>query len=654
MKLFQMKIKRKLFYGKREQIRIRMILTNCSGQDYYICFGNTLFQSMQGNGISLYRGEKSIEYDGVYEKASGMWENIICLRGKQQLERDLRLEDMFEIKDSGCYGIAGKIRLHYAEAGKEDTGQISWNSLLVRTKKRHFFILKKRPGNTKGKRVRRREKKKRELDIFMKTYPEPEICFEREAEFHAWYRRERREEIAAAIREAHYELIYYIKSCIRQLEKLEEEPDFWHHYEDAFGDWQKERASYVNLLYEILLKRLREEKIYYRYDMELAVNCCGYTFRNTRTIWLGTGFLAAGISGENSRIGILMYELVQAVLGIEGEEEAKEACMEPQKALKNPGNYEKFTENCFIGWNREAVWKNTKKAGMAEFGGPKIIVFEGKLYLFYMDQNGSLRESVMEEPGKQTVDVCGFPETEILAYHPEAVVYENRLYLFYIPFQEEGLYDTYQKNGKWMPGRPVKDKEGEQIRPVYPPKPVVYQNRIYLVYWKKGEDGLYMTSRGKSGWNSEQKIADMEGGAAPCQPSLIVSRGELYMIYGTAESSILYYGIYKGAEYGWEMGRTISPNLGIPFLAKGEMETVGDENGFHVLISEQFGGIIELRMNYNRFLGKVIWTEGRQVVMKDCQRGHRYSSCSSVRWRDEVWTVYQKDDRSIILNRRKY
>lgn len=666
MKLFQIKIKRKLYYGEKEQIRIRMILKNCSGQDYYICLGNTLFQSMQGKGISLYRGEKSIEYDGVYEKALGMWENIICLGGKQQLERNLRLEDMFEIKNLGCYGIVGKIHLYYAKAEEKSTGQISWNSLIVRTKKKHFFILKKRSGNTKGQQVRRREKKKRELDIFMKTYPEPEIYFEREAEFHAWYKKERREEISAAIREAHYELIYYIKSCIRQLEKLEEEPDYWHHYERAFGDWKKERASYVKLIYELLLRRLREEKIYYRYDMELAVNCCGYTFRNTRTIWLGTGFLAAGTSGENSRIGILVHELVLAMLGIGGKEGAEEtlcgtgeACPastgeELQKALQNPENYEKFTENCFIGWNQDTVWENTKKAGIAEFGGPKIIVFEDKLHLFYMDQNGLLRASVMGEPGKQPDEACGFSEAEILAYHPEAVVYENRLYLFYIPFQEEGLYVTYQKDGKWVPGRQIKDREGTQIKPVYPPKPVVYQNRIYLVYWKRGESGLYMISRGNAGWSSEQKIADLEGGMASCQPSLIVSHGELYMIYGTAESSILYYGIYRGEEQEWEMGRTISPNLGLPFLAKGAIETVGDENGFHVFISEQFGGIIELRMNYNQFLGKVIWTEGRQVAINDWKRGQRYSLCSSVRWRDEVWIVYQKDDRSIILNRKKY
>lgn len=618
MKPFQMKIKGKFFYRKKERIQIQITLTNCSKQSYYIRLEPSPFLSMQGNGIFLYQGKKFIEYDGVYEKEVDQWgADVICLRGKESIKRDINLEDMFEIKNSGCYGILGKIRLYYVGVEKENAGQISWSSLIVEAKRMHFLILEKRAVKTLGERFRRDERKKRELDIVTRPYPEPEIRFEKEAEFDAWCRKERREEISEAIREAHYELIYYIKSCTRQLAGLKEKSDLGQYY-------------------EVLLMRLRKERICYRYDMEMAENCYAYTFRNVRTIWLGTGMLAAGISGENSRIGILMYELVRAVLGIAGKED------------------ERLIENCFVGWNEETVWQNTEKAGITEFGGPKIIVFEGKLYLFYMDWNGSLREAVMEEPGKQKDYVCGFPETEILACHPEAVVYENRLYLFYIPYQEERLYYTYRKNGRWMPGRPIKDRDGKEIRPVYPSKPVVYQDRIYLVYWKKGARGLYMTSRGKFGWSSERKIVDLEGGKTPFQPSLAVSGGELYMIYGVAASSILYYGIYRGAEHGWEMGRTISPNLGISFLAKGAMETVEDENGFYVLISEQYGGIIGIRMHYNQFLERIIWTEGRQIVTKDCQRGQRYTQCSSVRWREEVWTVYQKDNRSIILNRRKY
>lgn len=163
-----------------------------------------------------------------------------------------------------------------------------------------------------------------------------------------------------------------------------------------------------------------------------------------------------------------------------------------------------------------------------------------------------------------------------------------------------------------------------------------------------------MTSFGKSGWGSEEKIADLESGKKPYHPALVVSRGELYMIYGVNGSSILYYGIYRGTENGWEMSRAVSVSLGSSFLAKGAIETVGDEDGFHVLISEMYGGLIELRMDYNQFLGRVVWREGRPVITKETQSIQKYSLCSSVCYGGEMWTVYQKDERNIILSRRMY
>lgn len=92
------------------------------------------------------------------------------------------------------------------------------------------------------------------------------------------------------------------------------------------------------------------------------------------------------MSGENSKTGILLYELLQSVIGMGGK-----------------GNAE----------------------------------------------------------GIQEAYASGFLETEILAYHPEAVVYDNCLYLFYIPLKEDGLYYTYRKNGKWMPGKPVRTESGQ-------------------------------------------------------------------------------------------------------------------------------------------------------------------------------------------------
>lgn len=645
------------------QIQVRIRLKNHSSEDYYIRLANTPFQTMQTSGISFYYGTKELGYDGVYERTVNQWdEDIICLHGKEEIERNINLEELYALRNSGWYRIEGKIRLYYARVKENKAERISWNSLSLKTGKRYFFIRRKRTERTIGEQFRTKEKVQREIGQEL-PYPEPEIRFERGKEFSA---EGRQEDISAAIREAHYELVYVLKGCIRQLEKLKENPDFWNYYEEAFGNRREECISYVSLLFEILLKRLREERIRYCYGMERKGNCYGFTFRNARTIWLESGFLAAKMSGENSKTGILLYELLLSVIGmgekgnaegilcLTGEDCRALAKNEPAKALQNPGNFEEFVENCNACWGAEIILKNTESAGIAEFGGPKIIIFEGKLYLFYMDRDGVLMEAVLNKEGIQEAYASGFPETEILAYHPEAVVYDDRLYLFYIPLKEDGLYYTYRKNGKWMPGKPVRTEGGQKIKVAYPPRPVVYQNRIYLLYWKKDKNGLYMTSCGKCGWGNEEKIADLEGRKNSYHPSLIVSQGELYMIYEVNGSSILYYGIYRGTGRGWELKKTVSASLGSSFLAKGAIETVGDEDGFHVLISEMYGGLIELRMDYNQFLGRVVWREGRQVILKETQDIQKYSLCSSVFWGGEVWTVYQKDERNIILSRRTY
>ena len=640
---------------------MRIKLKNCSHEDYYIRLANTPFQSMQTSGISLYYGTKELEYDGIYENMVNLWdEDVICLHGKESIERNINLEELYAIRNSGGYGIEGKIRLYYARANENGTERINWNSLILEAGRRHFFIRKKRMGQTIGERFRSKEKERQDIRN-VPPYPEPQIRLETGKEFTAPYRWE---DISEAIRETHYELVYVLRSCIRQLEKLKEDPEFWNYYEEAFGNRREECISYVNLLFELLLKRLREERICYCYGMEIKGNCYGFTYRNARTIWLSPSFLAAKMSGENSKTGILLYELLQSVIGMGGKGNAEgilcltgEGCIEvagnePAKALQNPGSFEEFIENCNACWGAEIILENTENAGIAEFGGPKIIVFEEKLYLFYMDRDGVLMEAVLNKEGIQEAYASGFPETEILAYHPEAVVYDNCLYLFYIPLKEDGLYYTYRKNGKWMPGKPVRTESGQKIKAAYPPRPAVYQNRIYLLYWKKDKSGLYMTSCGKCGWINEEKIADLEGRKNPHHPSLIVSQGELYMIYEVNRSSM--YGIYRGTGCGWELEKTIGASLGSSFLAKGAIETVGDEEGFHVLISELYGGLIELRMDYNQFLGRSVWREGRSVIMKEPQDIQKYSLCSSVYWGGEVWTVYQRDERSIILSRRTY
>ena len=120
---------------------MRIKLKNCSHEDYYIRLANTPFQSMQTSGISLYYGTKELEYDGIYENMVNLWdEDVICLHGKESIERNINLEELYAIRNSGGYGIEGKIRLYYARANENGTERINWNSLILEAGRRHFFI----------------------------------------------------------------------------------------------------------------------------------------------------------------------------------------------------------------------------------------------------------------------------------------------------------------------------------------------------------------------------------------------------------------------------------------------------------------------------------------------------------------------------------
>ena len=121
-------------------------------------------------------------------------------------------------------------------------------------------------------------------------------------------------------------------------------------------------------------------------------DCYGFTFRNARTIWLGPGFLSAKMSGENSRTGILMYELLLSVIGIGGKGNAEGIlCLtrednlalardESAKALQNPGNFEKFIENCNTCWGAETILE--PQGGKSPYH-PSLIVSQGNLYIIY-------------------------------------------------------------------------------------------------------------------------------------------------------------------------------------------------------------------------------------------------------------------------------
>lgn len=95
-----------------------------------LLFAGTVW--LQTSGISLYYGTKELEYDGIYEKTVNLWdEDVICLHGKESIERNINLEELYAIRNSGGYGIEGKIRLYYARANENGTERINWNSLIL-------------------------------------------------------------------------------------------------------------------------------------------------------------------------------------------------------------------------------------------------------------------------------------------------------------------------------------------------------------------------------------------------------------------------------------------------------------------------------------------------------------------------------------------
>lgn len=81
-------------------------------------------------------------------------------------------------------------------------------------------------------------------------------------------------------------------------------------------------------------------------------NTCAYTYPSTDTIWLCPLYFSANMTGNDSKIGILIHELTHIVLDTKdhkyGQERCKNYAQYPDIAIENADNYEYFAESNWI------------------------------------------------------------------------------------------------------------------------------------------------------------------------------------------------------------------------------------------------------------------------------------------------------------------
>jgi|SRR6185295_6447181 len=136
---------------------------------------------------------------------------------------------------------------------------------------------------------------------------------------------------------------------------------------------------------------------------------------------------------------------------------------------------------------------------------------------------------------------------------PGAVIYNNRLYLVYKGDLTDNLYSAYYDGTKWYGNTKIEDQPG-RVNPDSNKRPglAVYNNKMYVAYKGADSNDLYTAYYDGTSWYGNTKIADQPGGISPRSnepPRAIVYNNRLYIIYKGASSNELYTAYYDGVKW---------------------------------------------------------------------------------------------------------
>jgi hypothetical protein len=138
-------------------------------------------------------------------------------------------------------------------------------------------------------------------------------------------------------------------------------------------------------------------------------------------------------------------------------------------------------------------------------------------------------------------------------YNPIPVLFNNRLYLVYKGVHGDSLYSAYYEGNSWFENIEIK-KYPTGITPEtnYNPGGAVFTGRLYYVYKGEGSNTLYSMDFDGSSWYGNIAIEDQPGGISPdsnYNPGVAVYNNRLYIIYKGSGSNTLYSAWFDGTKW---------------------------------------------------------------------------------------------------------
>lgn len=686
MSRFKVAISTKWFYHLGSPIEITVKIKNTAKRDYYVLFRNTPFDSLHNDCFMISCNKKTVEYDSIYAKRTPVTRNnFVLVKAGKSKKITISLAERYYFCDGGIVTLDYKPIIFYT-AYLEYFEEFMHIEEIRSVSKKFILLNSNEMYPTQGIKMRMEEMPewnkiyKERYHSADTEFPVPSIILNKVS-----HHEEKKQEFRSIVLESHYEMIHYICHCLNELQAENGEGNA--HYEMIFGEYEEENCAAAQQVFTKVLKAVKNVVVYKRNEnftvdamtgISMDEDCYGYINKHGTLIYLCRPFQESRLSGADSRIGILFHELSHVYAGTQdikmgtlGYSE-RELCIklakEDQKqAVRNADSYEFFLESRFLYWGSRKKWPGTEDVDTRILGGPSIVCFNNRIYLFYLNKDSVLKETAYDAFGYESplemIDVEG--NVFLAEFQPETIVYKNIIYVFYIPKGLEELYYTRRIGGKWEKGRQVSyiDKETEElmpIKPLYTPHPTEYEGEIVLIYCKKLEDLMYMISGDGNLWKREKRVSGNPYLVRPVcyNPAAIVFEGTLYIVYTYYESSKIYYAYYNPKIEAWIMDKKIEVSRmcdGKRVYAESDMEIRGVKNNsvVYLLFRGKDGKLWQIQMNAKMTGATPIFTDYEAVngSMEQEAAPCPISICSFAKDDKYGYLVYGTEEDGIFINR---
>ncbi len=326
-------------------VSLRFELTNVGKTDCYVLTWFTPLEGINSDCLSIKRnGKTKVSYDGpILKRGTPEARDFLIIRAGQTIAADVDVSESYDVSRPADYQVALNIKgLEHcpvaAPKGKIAT-QIGTSPTVEHrlVGKSIVFKVSKGAGRhlTRGQLARQVSKPEATSEspfggAFPATAPPltPRILGGTAAQ-------------RAQLSKAHRDGFNLCAMALNELAETER-------YREWFGTFSSRRFSKVKNTYSRIVQQMQSHR--YVYDLRGARcprGAFGYTFKNSKTIWLCGGFWNATAMGADSKAGTIIHEHSHCDARTEdltfGQARARAlAAKSPNKAVTNADNYEYY------------------------------------------------------------------------------------------------------------------------------------------------------------------------------------------------------------------------------------------------------------------------------------------------------------------------